>query len=92
MPLINCSLRSKKAMAVAVVAIGACVIALVFEFNGYTLWASEDYRGSQTWVTTTRSEFPGIGLESLPTARGGGFITVMSGCRMARWIFNAIQD
>lgn len=79
-------------MAVAVVAIGACVIALVFEFNGYTLWASEDYRGSQTWVTTTRSEFPGIGLESLPTARGGGFITVMSGCRMARWIFNAIQD
>ena len=92
MPLINCSLRPKKAMAVAVVTISACVIASVFEFDGCTLWASEYYQGSKTWVTTTHSEFPGIGLGSLPTARGGGIITIMSGCRMARWIFNAIQD
>jgi hypothetical protein len=31
---------------------------------------------------------PRLTLKSLPLSRGGGILTVQSGCRMSRWIFN----
>ena len=41
-------------------------------------------------TTTYHSDYPSLSIQlgSLPTARGGGILTVQSGCRMSRWIFH----
>ena len=41
-------------------------------------------------TTTYHSDYPSLNIQlgSLPTARGGGILTVQSGCRMSRWIFH----
>ena len=41
-------------------------------------------------LTTYHSDYPSLSIQlgSLPTARGGGILTVQSGCCMSRWIFH----